>query len=284
MIETNRVETVYEVCSGIAALTGHAVYPISREGAPAYLKEPPSFEPRAGGWVRLKIKLYRNDLAYVTRLDKATMQAKVLVVPRLDFTTPVNAKKRRSTGTGRPNKALFDYRFAAKQLGAQAVSVRNTLVVFQDQCFVEGFLSLENVVCFDREPCPTREELLWFEACSVVDKASFKHALLRVSLADIRDGDKVKITDGQSRGQIGIVTSVRNEEVDVLLPNNTIESVPLLSVRKRVVVGDEAMVVAGRSKGVVGWVVAAFDDEVYLYSRVHDYDVSASFMNYQTDA
>lgn len=276
LIETDRVDAIYELCAGISSVTLDAVYPITREQAPTYLKEPPSFEPRKGGWLRLKTRPYRHDLAYITEFDRAN-RATVLVVPRLDFVPPPNPQKRgRRTRAWRPKKGLFDYRFAAKQLGSEAVSIRNNLVVFRDQCFVEGFLSLEDVAFFDAEPYPTRDELLWFEACSQVDKQSFQRALLKISLAEIQNGDRVRIMDGQSKGLIGSIASVQNNDVDVLYPDGVLESVPLLSVRKRIAVGDEAIVVAGRSKGVSGWVVGTLDEDVYLYSPLHDHEVSAS--------
>lgn len=275
ILESSELKDVFNACTGINNVLLNSIFPIEQVDASRYLKEPPSFQLHEGAWIRLKQKPYRSDLAYVLSVNERTLAFEALVVPRMDFTASEN-KRQRSRGSVRPPKALFDESIAAHYQGTQAVSRRNQVVVFKEQhIFVEGLLQLSDPPYSAQEVAPTREEVLWFQGCSRVEKGSIQQALATADASELKTGDVVKIVAGQSQGLRGTIMMVRAFEADVSLAGlGQTEAVPLSFLRKRLVVGDEAVITDGMEVGFRGWVVALWKDDVFMYSNAENREVS----------
>lgn len=278
IIETERIESVAAACHGISSIFLQSVHSITRDEAPRYFKEPPSFSPTEGGWVRLKQKPYRDDLAYVYSVDKRTLSFEAWVVPRMDVTMS-DKKRMKSKSSFRPEKRLFDKDIAAQYHGQDSISVRNRVVVFNNEyVFIEGLLVLTNPSYFPQEPVPTREEVLWFQGCSYVNRTSIQQGLLKADYSDVNIGDTVRIVQGGSQGMCGVVIMVRTDDADVQFSSQGLtESVPLSCLRKLLKIGDEAIVTDGMESGFSGWVVGLHNGDVFIYSHTENREVTSYY-------
>lgn len=274
VFESRERNAVINACRSVNNFFVREAIAIEQVDAAPYLKEPPSFQPREEGWIRLKTKPYRHDLAYVHSVDERTLAFEAWVVPRMDFAAR-EKKRPRSKSGARPPKCLFDADLATRHQGPEAVSRRNRVVVLNDQyIFVEGLLSLSNPPHYMEEPVPTKEELLWFQGCSRVNRASINQALIAADRSEMKAGDVVKIVGGQSQGLCGTITMVRALEADVRVGqmSNT-EAVPLSFLKKQLQIGDEAVVTDGMEAGFHGWVVGLWNDDVFMYNHSENREV-----------
>src|SRR3569833_2172139 len=247
-----------------------------------------------GTWVRLKRPVkYSGDLAQVIEVTENGLEARVKIIPRLDYGVrdegvPDNKRKRVAGGPQpRPPQRLFSEVEARKRnpRSVQGNPQTNSWVYNGDE-YENGFLvkdikiqqlDIENIT-------PTLEEVARFasgaeDGTENLDlktlAASIKESVINVNYLP---GDVVEVYDGEQKGVVGKAVNVQGDIVTMEvtegdLRGQTLE-IPTKSLRKRFRAGDHVKVINGRFRDEVGMVVKIHNDEVTFLTDQNNTEVT----------
>ena len=202
---------------------------------------------------------YKRDLAIVKSIDRCTLNATVLVVPRIHL-----SKKRDQQG--RAKQKLFDVHEVKRVYGEHSVRQERDMFYFKGRTFVHGMMifEIELYHLSDRSVNVENNEVNYFLQTRekwIVDAVNQGLVKLQVS-------DKVKVVAGPFQGFTGRLVNIENHNTVVFesedLPSP--QSVRTWEVQKIFIRGDFVHVVCGDFKGSEGFIVDIDDKYAYLYS------------------
>lgn len=256
------------MCTDIRDIHLNDIQAVSPVNVHNLLKGGDFWIPHTPGWVRLTKFPYTGDLGFVAEVDDRTLKTLVLVVPRIDYNPPENRKRKRRW-EGRPPQAVFNAAVARASYGDSSVALRNDVFIFKNNLFREGLLLMYDPEFISSEPSPTLDEISWFTQRQSVPQQFLQHCVDVLQSAKLQVGDSVKILDGSYRNLVGEVTDIDNAE-SATVQLSTIRScvvLPVITLRKTIVIGDDVKVTSGPHKDFTGWVVAIKEHDVQIFNH-----------------
>lgn len=230
--------------------------------------------PQTPGWVRLLTFPYRGDLAFISNVDPRTLNATLIVVPRIDYTHPEDRKLTRFRK--RPPQALFNAPAVRACFGEGQVEKRNHIFLFETKVFLaDGFLETESseIAIIPENTTPTEEELYWFYRSSAVPAPWLDTVFDLIKRHALQLGNRVKVLSGDHRGAIATIMDILDNEIVQLevsislLTPKVIFKLHISEVRKYFSIGDEVIVTAGPHKETTGWVIAVESSNVQVFDH-----------------
>ncbi|ODV58022.1 transcription elongation factor SPT5, partial [Ascoidea rubescens DSM 1968] len=258
-------------------------------------------EVKPGLYVRITRGKYKNDLAIVEDISENGLEARLKVVPRLDYgrnqqSTDADGKKKRAFDSkNRPLPRLFSER-DAKEFDEKYPPVRTGQNQFnyRGNIYVEGFLIKDFKIQFlqTKDVQPTLDELTRFSANSgEIDLSSIAQTLKKTSESStsFQPGDRVQIVKGELTGLTAIVTNSEKSDIisvklekdknNQILQEGKLTEIPATDLRKMFVIGDHVRVIYGKHIDDTGLVITIDNDQVTLISDQSQKDVTV-FANY----
>ncbi|CAI6009806.1 unnamed protein product [Closterium sp. NIES-65] len=282
-VEAYKEAYVKEACAGLRLLRAWkpALVPI-KEMAGVLTVEQKSVDLEENSWVRVKIGLYKGDLALVTDVDTVKQRATIKLIPRIDL----QALAQRQDGKpvvkrkARPAPRFFSVD-EAKNYGLRPMVTRHRttgehIQSIEGMQFVDGYLlKVVSIKSLDtRGVVPTLDELQRFQRAagdgergeyggggglgSGVGPMGISAEQANRQRGRLVKGDVVEVVEGDLKGLKGRVEKVDEDEV-IIRPHHE-ELKDLLPVkesqlRKFFQTGDHVKVVAGQNDGVTGMIV-----------------------------
>ncbi|MEW5310983.1 MAG: hypothetical protein WDW38_002733 [Sanguina aurantia] len=255
-------------------------------------------------WVRMRMGLYKEDLAKVVDVDYAASKATIHILHRLDFQAMANrddeTRVRLPFGRAplvRPPARVFNLEEARQaQLMCQRMNDGDGMTVVQvnSHRFHGGYL--EKVVAIKsllvQEILPPLDEIARFNSAAAHDEeggdagtelSSLMSALAQKggeagAQAKFSKGDKVLIKTGDLANLDAIVTEVLDDGRVMVLPaiKGFTESVDYdaADLRKSFKVGSRVKVLVGQHLGETGMLLSVSDDLCYVLSDSNKQQIS----------
>ena len=128
-------------------------------------------------------------------------------------------------------------------------------------------------------PLPTSSELKLFQSTTLLSDAVSKMTDRLIAQSRIKIGDKLKVLSGPYIHSRGVVKEVNERTVTVYLPaQDSVEEMALDTVRAAFTLGDKVRAVDGKSKGLVGWVIGAIEEDLCVLNDETGMEVLAFLM------
>jgi transcription antitermination factor NusG len=260
-IEAPSLEDAKRMIANVPHLTPNKAKPVPGDDYPSCLTEGNTYTPLIHHWVRLRRpRLYKGDVALITRVDERSLLIGVSVVPRLNFTDNKNISRR-------PPQKLVNPFEVERLLGPGSVSFRNWQFILMDakhrgQLFCDsGHLLLRDLdtnAYIPAEAMPTITELEMFKPSrDDVPEEALTKTRDRIIMESLQLGDQVKILSGEYQGLLGEVEAIDGLEVQVAIPTQGVtQGILMPYLRRNYQIGDEVRIVTGPNAGFIGWVTA----------------------------
>ncbi|CAI7785637.1 unnamed protein product [Closterium sp. NIES-54] len=283
-VEAYKEAYVKEACAGLRLLRAWkpALVPI-KEMAGVLTVEQKSVDLEENSWVRVKIGLYKGDLALVTDVDTVKQRATIKLIPRIDLQALAQRQDNKPVvkRKARPAPRFFSVD-EAKNYGLRPMVTRHRttgehIQSIEGMQFVDGYLlKVVSIKSLDtRGVVPTLDELQRFQRAagdgergeyggggaglgSGVGPMGLSAEQANRQRGRLVKGDVVEVVEGDLKGLKGRVEKVDDDEV-IIRPHHD-ELKDLLPVkesqlRKFFQTGDHVKVVAGQNDGVTGMIV-----------------------------
>ncbi|KAF8075863.1 hypothetical protein FPV67DRAFT_1469559 [Lyophyllum atratum] len=161
---------------------------------------------------------------------------------------------------------MFDEKKVRDVWGQKSVVGQHQQFQFGGKSYDWGFLLLTTSDYLPSEAIPTSHDIILFQKLSLIPSEVFLRSIQMLAARRLKLGDPVKLVGGQSRGVIGVIEQIINDEAIIRIGYVT-ETVPVDDLRKHVEVGDEVLIVDGPHAGVQGWVVSTVEDSLVVYDH-----------------
>jgi transcription elongation factor SPT5 len=235
-----------------------------------------------GTYVRIKRGKYAGDLAIVENLSENGLEARLKVVPRLDYgksavldTDALNKRKRPGHAVVRPPPRLFSAG-EATQYDQRNLQRRGPhSFIYSGEEYENGYLLKDFKITYlaTEDVNPNLDELTRFNNANEdgIDLQALSQSLKQsMAAVTFQPGEFVEVYSGEQAGMHGKVVDVNGDIVTVVgtgehLKDQRIE-LPVSALRKRFSVGDHVRVVKGNYKDDTGMVVKISKDNVTLLS------------------
>ncbi|KAF9267245.1 transcription elongation factor Spt5 [Marasmius fiardii PR-910] len=300
-VEARSSQQVIQACNGLVGVypsRGIQLVPIEEMASLLQIKKQEA-TVQLHSWVRIRRGKYQGDLAQVVDVDNIE-EIGVRFVPRIDLNPrddgsgsgSADAKKRKkavagAAGTLRPPQRLFNFEEVVKVYGRSAVSKRNSVYVFQQDTFKDGFIEkdFKPSALIMEDVNPTLDEITQFSrkvdgaaGDGMVDLSIIAEASRKQAVAVLQPGDHVEVFEGEQAGVHGVVEEISQDVVTITPMGVDIEGqkvdLPARSVRKRFKPGDHVKVMAGKNADETGLVVSVADNVVTFLSDMSMQEVS----------
>nr|6IR9_W Chain W, Spt5 [Komagataella phaffii GS115]6J4W_W Chain W, Spt5 [Komagataella pastoris]6J4X_W Chain W, Protein that forms a complex with Spt4p [Komagataella phaffii GS115]6J4Y_W Chain W, Protein that forms a complex with Spt4p [Komagataella phaffii GS115]6J4Z_W Chain W, Spt5 [Komagataella pastoris]6J50_W Chain W, Protein that forms a complex with Spt4p [Komagataella phaffii GS115]6J51_W Chain W, Protein that forms a complex with Spt4p [Komagataella phaffii GS115]7WBW_W Chain W, Transcripti len=245
-----------------------------------------------GSYVRVKNGKFKGDLAQVDEVLENGLEARLKLVPRLDYgkdlshlstSSSVDSTKNRRkfyTSKFRPAQRLFS-EAEARVHEPTIRRDRDGFVTYGGEEYYEGFLyktfRLQNLIVNSINP--TLNELSLFqsnEESTTIDLSTIADSLKETAknLVSFQPGDNVEIINGELNHLTGTVSSVNQSTIvsvrlhsdDDTINSETVE-IPTSDLRKIFNVGDHVRVIHGKHTDDTGLIVEVNGDKVEFISN-----------------
>ncbi|OUT24257.1 hypothetical protein CAS74_000643 [Pichia kudriavzevii] len=308
-IEAVRMDAVNHILSGLPGIynnVGKVLVPI--EEYPDLLRPGRSQESRLkpGSYVRIKTGKYKGDLGIVDNLAENDLEARIKLIPRLDYgrsntsiIDPTTGKKKilNFNSKFRPPQRLFSDIEAAQYDREHLTTAKRdrNYYIYRNEEYINGFLykDIKLSQLETQNIKPTLHELTLFNSVKDSDGIDLQTVASTLKNADLnaitfQPNDRVEITSGEQSKMKGRVLSIAEAKIArVLLEgneeyndvNNTIVEVPTTSLRKIFLPGDHVTIIHGAHKDESGLIVNIKDNQVTLVSDQTKKDIRV-FPNY----
>ena len=264
VIETTDAATIVPLCEGFSNIYLRDYHRIASNDVEGYFRETQQYVPTPFHWIRLRHSRYRGDIALVHSVDKQTMRAEIMVVPRIALSQPKQSRKGKHRAVERPLQGLFHSDTIRAVFGPNSVQETNGVFLFRKETFIDGYHRFWCDGPFT-QGLPSREEVLHFQKSTHLPPHFIQQQLNLIHARRLQVGDSIKVTAGNTAGLVGIVASLTETDVDMAITNDQAHlSVPLAAVRKNVVVSDYVLIIAGPRTGFVGWVIVVSENMVTI--------------------
>lgn len=216
---------------------------------------PPSTElPQVGKWVQVLKGTYKGDVGYV--LSTASRGLELLLVPRLSLPDQLGSKRKRS-----PTMALFDDETReSHHKVSDSDRIEEKFCSFGGNRFQHGLIvkrySLDSVST-TVSSIPLKS-FNFFRFSGHPELIASESTYPRPSEWFFAEGDEVFIVDNSTYPpsfKAGIVSTFRNNSVELDTKDSGTVSVPWLKICKVICGGDFVEVTGGIHQGWTGWVV-----------------------------
>ncbi|KAK9450134.1 uncharacterized protein V1518DRAFT_413070 [Limtongia smithiae] len=239
-----------------------------------------------GTYVRIKRGRYAGDLAVVEDLSENGLEARLKVVPRLDYGRSLEIlgqagldttkRKRSNKLSSRPAARLFSPMEARRSdpKNWQQRQDRENHYIFQGEEYLNGYLlkdfKLTHLITENVEP--TLEEVTKFSMSQEdegIDLQSLAQSLKQTSsVVSFQPGDHVEVHEGEQTGLAGRVVSIDRDIVTIRAETEGLKGevveLPARSLRKKFNAGDHVRVIGGKYKDETGMVVRVKDEIVTI--------------------
>ncbi|VUG16949.1 DEBR0S1_29800g1_1 [Brettanomyces bruxellensis] len=313
-VEARRIDVVDRILSGIPGIYitgGKVLVPIDEYPDLLRPGKPEDHEVKPGSYVRIRSGKYKGDLGIVDNLADNGLEARVKLIPRLDYGRGVGSLTGRGhrgyhKGMARPPQKLFS-QYSASQYDPEHLTTARTernFFVYRNEEYIDGYLfkdiSMTHLVMKDIRPTLRELELFGMgkdnnaqnidneaEGGSMpVDINKMARSLKKAQISSIlfQPGDRIVVSSGEQTGMHGHVTSVagNGKIVQVILKDGPAKEeveVPASALRKVFLPGDHVTVVRGVHSGESGMIVQVQRKQVTLISDQTGKDVTV-FANY----
>lgn len=228
-------------------------------------------------WVRIRKGVYKKDIGIIIKVSPNDL-FDIVVVPRLSYSRGAKGKQKASASPRLP-QARFDPE-QAKNHGRKSLHSSKDFHVYNRRRYrLDGFYTLkgkdETWFTVERGALAPHEPIL-FADCQDVTPAFLRSALDRISTFALRLEDRVIITLGPLKGEIGTIKSFNNNNADAevhLLAQNIITPIETCLLRKDFRVGDEVQVASGEYRDFIGWITQVMPPNATVF-RHHDVAIS----------
>lgn len=245
-----------------------------------------------GTYVRIKRGKYQGDLAIVENLSENGLEARLKVVPRLDYgksnvldTAAVggDAKRKRTTTTNRPPPRLFSSSEASQHDQGNLQRRGANSFIYAGEEYENGYLIKDFKVSFlnTENVEPRLEELTRFNNANDegIDLQAVSQSLKEAAAnVTFQNGDDVEVSTGEQAGMQGKVVSTHGTVATIVGTGDILHGqridVPAVNLRKRFSVGDHVRVVNGNYKDDTGMVVSVGKDSVTLLSDLSKTEIT----------
>eukprot|EP00271_Cylindrocystis_brebissonii_P022165 TRINITY_DN8372_c1_g1_i1.p1 TRINITY_DN8372_c1_g1~~TRINITY_DN8372_c1_g1_i1.p1 ORF type:complete len:907 (-),score=231.98 TRINITY_DN8372_c1_g1_i1:513-3233(-) len=274
---------LWQACRGIRLIYSYKTKLVDiKEMSEVLTVEKKAADLEVNAWVRIKIGLYKGDLAQVVDVDNVKQQATVKLVPRVDLAAleakqaenkpdvPIKKKQR-------PPARFFSVD-EAKSHGLKMNEVRDKetnefVYVLEGMRFKDSyFWKTVSLKSLDKSGIvPTLDELQNFQK-PAGDGDDESTTLLAPKLAQqqrarLMKGDVVQVVEGDLKGLMGTVEKVDGDEI-IIKPRHKDLKEPLpvfeKQLRKFFKTGDHVKVIAGMHDGATGLIVKVEEQVVVL--------------------
>lgn len=247
-----------------------------------------------GTYVRIKRGKYQGDLAVVENLLENGLEARLKIVPRLDYgksaalfaASNLDSKRKRpayNSAKNRPPPRLFSENDAIQHDQRNLQRRGPKSFFYQNEEYENGYLLKDYKLSFliTENVRPTLEELGRFN--NAIEDGIDLNALsvtLKQDLASatFQNGEHVEISSGEQAGVNGRVISTQNEIVTIAVTSGVLKGqrmdVPSDNLRKKFSIGDHVRVVSGNYNGETGMVVNVSKDNVILLSDLSKNEIT----------
>lgn len=239
-----------------------------------------------GTYVRVKRGKYQGDLAVVENLLENGLEARLKIVPRLDYgksaalfaASNMDSKRKRpayNSSKNRPPPRLFSENDAIQHDQRNLQRRGPKSFFYQNEEYENGYLLKDYKLTFliTENVRPSLEELGRFNNAieDGIDLNALSMTLKQErGTATFQNGDHVEINSGEQAGVQGRVTSTQGEIVTVLATTGVLKGqtmdVPSNNLKKKFSIGDHVRVVSGNYSGDTGMVVNVSKDNVVILS------------------
>ncbi|KAI9021556.1 hypothetical protein CLU79DRAFT_719569 [Phycomyces nitens] len=237
-----------------------------------------------GGWVRVKRGRYAGDLAQVLEVADSQDSARVKLVPRLDLESddddPNNKRKRGLVGSRPPQKLFNPERLASRSISS--LQKKGPYWFLGTDHFRDGYLekNMKVATLQVEDVSPTLDEIAKFASGGELNGEDGDRALdlSKLSVQAVNNaqastlfqgGDTVEVIEGDMIHSIGVVDSVEESSVVVMLDVDGMKkrvTLPAKQLRKKFREGDHVKVINGRYKDESGMIVNVMDSVVTILS------------------
>lgn len=234
-----------------------------------------------GTYVRIKRAKYQGDLAIVENLSENGLEARLKIVPRLNYGRTValsgDGKRRNNPNSAkdRPPPRLFS-ELDAIQLDPRNMHKRGLKsFIYQGETYEDGFLIKDYKLTYlnTENVMPTLEELQRFNGANEegIDLSTLAQTLKNDrNNVSFQTGDHVELFTGEQAGVQGRVMSIQGDIVTVKATTGPLSGrsfdAPASNLRKRFQIGEHVRVASGNYNGETGMVVNINKDNVTIVS------------------
>lgn len=240
-----------------------------------------------GTYVRIKRGKYQGDLAVVENLLENGLEARLKIVPRLDYgkaallfaASNQDGKRKRpaysNSAKNRPPPRLFSENDAIQHDQGNLQRRGPKYFFYQNEEYENGYLLKDYKLTYliTDNVRPTLEELSRFNNAleEGIDLNSLSMTLKQETKnATFNNGEHVEITTGEQAGIQGRVISTQGGIVTIVATSGELKGqnleIPSDNLRKKFSVGDHVRVVGGNYSGDTGMVVNVSKDNVVILS------------------
>lgn len=285
-IEARKQAAVLQALKGFANVYTQNMVLVPIKEYPDLLRVTKSkeMELTPGTYVRIKRGKYAGDLAIVENLSENGLEARLKVVPRLDYGRSViidsEGKRKRGGGSAnsvksRPPPRLFSST-EATQYDARNLQRRGpkTYLYAGDE-YENGYLLKDFKINFliTDNVTPRLEELTRFNSANEdgIDLNALAQSLKQNAVnSSFQTGEYVQVFKGEQTGMEGRVVSSQGDIVTIVGTGNLLKGqridIPFSNLQKKFLIGDHVRVVNGNYKDDTGMVVQVDKDKVTFLS------------------
>lgn len=242
-----------------------------------------------GTYVRIKRGKYQGDLAIVENLSENGLEARLKIVPRLDYgkSAALNGENKRrpnaNSAKNRPAPRLFSELDAVQNDQQYLVKRGPKSFLYHNEQYEDGFLIKDYKLTYliTENVMPTLEELQRFNNATEegIDLTSLSQTLKQDrNNATFQNGDHIQVISGEQAGVTGRVISTQGDIVTIRASsgplNGQVFDSPASNLRKKFMLGDHVRVVSGNYSGETGMIVHVEKDSVIILSDLSKTEVT----------
>lgn len=293
-IEARKQSAVEQALKGFANvyMQNMVLVPIKEYPDLLHVNKSKQAELTPGSYVRIKRGKYAGDLAIVENFSENGLEARLKVVPRLDYgksntiDTGLDGKRKRAgfgANKARPPPRIFSYQEAMQHDPRNVQRRGPNSYIYAGEDYEHGYLIKDFRMTFLNVDSvnPKLEELTRFSHASEdgLDLASLSQSLKSSMTATIyTTGEMVEVHSGEQAGIKGKVIGSHGDIVTIQatshgLNQQTIE-IPSNTLRKLFNVGDHVRVINGNYKDDTGMVVQIAKDNVTFLSDLSQTEIT----------
>eukprot|EP00002_Diphylleia_rotans_P005889 TRINITY_DN1510_c0_g1_i1.p1 TRINITY_DN1510_c0_g1~~TRINITY_DN1510_c0_g1_i1.p1 ORF type:complete len:1052 (-),score=183.98 TRINITY_DN1510_c0_g1_i1:405-3560(-) len=238
-------------------------------------------------YVRIRLKkVYYNDIAQVLKVNQATREVTVRLIPRIDYSTASGAesggKRVQITYKNRPlariaNEDDLHARFGHKlrHVPGQDRTFRVDKDIYQNGFLIKNYKIHQLIV---NGVIPNYEEIQLFLNSKLPDEDESSMRLNQPLTASFKQGDRVVALAGEFKGLKGELLRITNSEAAVIIkfpqgPKEVIFQPSQLG--KSFEVNDHVMITQGQYEGVTGYVMEVKDMTATIITDIGQTEIKA---------
>ena len=229
-----------------------------------------------GDWVRIKRGTYSRDLGYVLHVDNLTLQARLLVVPRITYRSgTLKSQPGKRPKAQQPPRALLDINLASTITGSHELNgARFKGMTFMERLLIKEYKQHDLITA---NVHPTYEEINLFHGNTAVAVSAIQEWEAADAISALRIDDHVEVLVGELKGCCGVILDIQDNVATVeiqregsAMPDKYLLDMPPRDIRKSFRDGDFVGIRHGVHAGVTGYILSVSADG--LTATLYRYD------------